>query len=114
MRNELHILQQVLQIAIRNGFSTRGTEPILGISTIVDPPSLCLEYQGNSLGDNIEYLDPLFPLLNLEWAIAFWGKGFVGDAFTGGPAWLYYQRKLYEIYQTGSMEAFYGFLESFL
>jgi hypothetical protein len=100
-----------------NGYAAEAGRRILGVDYIVDPPTLVIRRQSispNSSGDWNIYLDPLFPLLEKDWAEKFWGTNYVGDAFSGDVAWKYYQRKLFDLYQEQNMPAFYQFLELFL
>lgn len=116
LRNELSILQRSVQASLNRGFLSEESFSILGVDLTLDPPNIIVRRSSPYTNDDRNvYLDPLFPLWERDWAVAFFGQELTGNAFFGLlPAWKYHQHKLLEFLQNREMEEFYKYLELFL
>jgi hypothetical protein len=116
LRNELTILQKAVQKAIDQGFLAGEPLPVVGVDISFDPPTIIIRRE-SPYGDDDRnlYFDPLFPLWESAWAIAFWGRELTGNSFFGAmSAWKYHQHKLLEFLQNHENEEFYRYIEAFL
>lgn len=114
-RERLTILQHAVQNAITKGYHQEAYT-ILDVNIILDPPSICIRREPTSTdGDNDVYLDPMFPLLETEFAIAFWGSHMMpSQVYIVQPAWKYHQHRLLEYLQEGDIDSYYRYIEFFL
>jgi hypothetical protein len=112
--HELSILQAAFTQGIHRGF-LEGTADS-NVYIISDPPSICVHMGTDNSNDSSDhYYDPLFPIFERDWAVAFWGRDLVGDALWGTlPAWKYHQHILLTFLQNGEMKEFYNYLNLFL
>ena len=115
-RYELEILKKAVENAITNGFLQASITPHYRVDLLIDPPSISVSCNtADTSAYTNYYLDPLFPLTNRDWAIAFFGRELMGNAYFGAlPAWKYHQHRLLEFLQNNEMKEFYSYIETFL
>lgn len=118
IREQLEILQRAAQKAIDAGWLQAPEVSMGEVDILLDPPALVAhrtsEHDTNP-GDADIYLDSLFPLLDREFAFAFWGVEMIGNAYFGFlPAWKFHQHRLLEFVQNGEMDEFYLYIQVFI
>lgn len=115
LRDELTILKQAAEKAIRQGWQPSGRD-VLSVDYTLEPPSIVLHVDPIHQSDNNDvYLSEYFPLFENSFAISYWGHGLEGDSFFGTlPAWMYHQHRLLSFLQYNEHDAFFNYLALYL